>query len=87
MRKEWRNVLGLGILFLTGTTAAIAQTDGVNELLGSNREAIRLTVEVVWENCRKNSGGADSVDRIGSVESDPECFLELSSGRVIEAIP
>jgi len=81
MRKEWRNVLVLGILFLTGTTVTIAQTDLGKELLGSNREPIRLTVELTWAISQKGIDGGERV------ESDRECVLEVTHGRVLEVVP
>jgi hypothetical protein len=81
MRREWRNVLALGMLFLTGTTGAIAQTDIAKELLGSNREPIRLTVELTWAISQKGGDGAEGGD------SNQECYLELTHGRVLEVVP
>ncbi len=87
MRREWRNVLALGILFQTGTIGAIAQTDSTKELLGSNRETIRLTVELTWATSQKGGGQVEGVDGEEAADSDRECFLELTQGRVIEVVP
>ncbi len=87
MRRESRNVLALGILFLTGTTGTIAQTDSAKELLGSNRETIRLTVELTWAISQKGVGQVEEVEGAEGVDSDRECFLELTQGRVIEVVP
>ncbi len=86
MRKEWRNVLALGTLFLLGTTGTIAQTDTPKDLLGSNREAIRLTVEVTWAISSRSGDRADGLDWEQNGVPERESLLELTSGRVIEAI-
>ncbi len=87
MRKEWRNVLALGLLFLAGTTGGNAQTDVAKELLGSNREPIRLTVEVTWAISPKGGDHIEGVDGAEGVDPARECFLELTQGRVIKAVP
>jgi hypothetical protein len=87
MRREWRNVLALGLSFLTGTTVTLAQTEVAKDLLGANREPIRLTVEVAWAVSARGGDGNNGIEAAESGELGCECLLELTSGRVIEVIP
>jgi len=84
MRKERRNVLVALILFLAGTNAATAQVESGKERVGSAGDVVRLTVEVNWGMPGKGMGVADDQSEVAATE--PEFVLELTEGRVAEAV-
>ena len=87
MRREWRAVLGLFWgLFLVGTTVAAAPQDGKNETRGAGEDPVRLTVELSWSVSGRAVVGDGRGGGISGVEVIPNVTLELTGGRVVEAI-
>ena len=87
MRREWRNVLVAFLLFPVGTGIAAARQENGRDTPGSGGELVRLTLEVSWampHNKAGLSGGGPDDDGSKTVG---EFVLELSEGRVIDAVP
>jgi hypothetical protein len=82
MRKDRRNVLVTLILFLAGTTVATAQTEPVRAR--SDADQVRLTVEINWS--VQGHGAGLTGDQPGTAATEPEFLLELTEGRVVEAV-
>ena len=80
MRKEWRKVLAIGVLFLMGVGGGAARQDGKTAGPATSSDAIRLTIELSWVFSADNEGDNGSQGKAG-------IRLELSEGRVIEAMP
>ena len=87
MRRDWRNVLAALALFLVGTTAVAAPQDGPKEAAGSGGDVVRLTVEVRWGTPHSGAELVGSLARGHGDVSRPEYVLELTQGRVIDAMP
>ena len=87
MRRDWRNVLAALALFLVGTTALAAPQEVRRKPRVRAATSVRLTVEVSWGTPHS---GADLVEaRLEGARgrSKPEYVLELTQGRVIDAMP
>ena len=86
MRTDSRKVLAALALFLAGATVRAAPQDASKENAGISGDAVRLTVEVSWgipQQVDELAGGSNRGDVAGS---KPEYALELSQGRVVEAV-
>jgi hypothetical protein len=83
MRKGWREVLGLWGLFLVGTSVAAAPQDGKRENRGSGSEPVHVTIELSWGVLRTGVLGGAGIE---GEEAVPDVLLELTEGRVVEAI-
>jgi hypothetical protein len=87
MRKEWRNVLALLVLFLLGTRATVAQTASPANVAVPGEDVVRLTIEVSWSMPSKGTEAAlDDAEPAGSGQ-DAEVLLKTTSGRVMDAVP
>src|SRR5438552_714422 len=86
MRREWRNVLAVGGLFLVGTAVAAAPPESSKEGRSPGGDVVRLTVELSWGMPRTGIAREHGAVGVPGVESDPEFVLEMSEGRVIEAL-
>ena len=84
MRRDRRNVLVALILFLSGTNVTTAQPESGKEGAGSVGDVVRLTVEVNWGMPGKGTGLP--ADESGVAATEPEVVLELTEGRVVEAV-
>ncbi len=83
---EWRNVLIALILFPLGTGPRAAQQDHGQRRSGSSGELVRLTLDVSWGMPRSGAVLPDSAPaEVGSVP-DAEFVLEMSEGRVVDAL-
>ncbi len=86
MRNEWRNVLATLILFLMGTGSAHAQLEAPKEAVNAGTEAVHMTIEVNWEAQLNEPNSLDGVIKIGTNESQPALSLEITNGRVVDAV-
>jgi hypothetical protein len=86
MRREWRNVLAISILFQWGTSAAIAQLQTPTEAIGSGDEVVRLTIELNWTMPQKGSVLPGEGINSGAAGADSDLVLELTAGWIIDAI-
>jgi hypothetical protein len=84
MRREWRNVLMGLILFLGGTIEAAAQPENGKEGAGPAGDVVRMSVEVNWGTQRRVVG--PRVEESGNDAAEPEMVLELTEGRVLDAV-
>ncbi len=80
MRKESRTVLAIGLLFLTGIGGGAARQDGKPSAAAGKSESVRMTIELSWALAGENLAEGLAPAGHSGVE------LELSEGRVIEAI-
>src|SRR5262249_19889099 len=86
MRRDWRQVLAVCGLFLWGANALAAPQEGAKERRTAAREPVRLTIELGWKIPRAGlSQDQDAFGRPG-LEVVPELTLEVSEGRVIQAL-
>ena len=81
MRREWRKVLAIGVLFLAGVVCDAAPQDVQTERRGLGAAAVRLTFELEWG---PSGNGAGDAQRPGV---DSALSLDLSEGRVLGAMP
>ncbi len=79
MRREWRKVLAIGVLFLAGVGRDAAPQDVTSEGRGLDPTAVRLTIELNWA-YTASGAGQDPKGGPGS-----NLHLELTEGRVVEA--
>ena len=86
MRREWRNVLLALILFPLGTGIAAAQQESVKEPSARIGELVRVTLEVIWGIPRNKVGLPGGVREENSAKAAEEFVLEVSGGRVIDAL-
>ncbi len=86
MRKEWRNVLAILILPLLGTGTARAQPDEPKVAIAAGEENVRLTIEVNWGITRDKGTSVAGGGQVGEDRPALEFSLELTSGRVLEAV-
>jgi hypothetical protein len=86
MRRDWRNVLMLVILFQGGTSAAAAPQEAPREGAGTGADVVRLTVELSWGTPQKGLDPAEETARGQGVGPKREYVLELTEGRVVEAM-
>ncbi len=80
-RRDWRKVLAIGLLFLTGVGGGAARQDGKTAGPGTAPESVRLTIELNW------AISGDKAASDGGQGPSPGLGLELSEGRVVEAMP
>lgn len=80
MRRDWRKVLALSVLVLVriGASAGAARQDGKAAGSGAASEAVRMTIDLSW--------GLTPADVTTPASKNDGVVLELSEGRVVEAI-
>jgi hypothetical protein len=86
MRREWRNVLAIWILFLLGTRAAVAQTVDATIAGNPTEETVHLTIEVNWSVPSEGPEPGEASEPAGSGTA-PELVLKMTSGRILDAMP
>ena len=86
MRREWRNVLLALMLFPVGTGIAAARQENAKDAPGSGGEFVHLTLEVSWGMPRNKEGLSGGVREENGSKPGEEFVLELSGGRVIDAV-
>jgi hypothetical protein len=86
MRREWRNVLVAFIVFPLGAGSATARQENGKDASGSAGEWVRLTLEISWGMLRNKGVLADSGVEGNGSKTEGEFVLELSEGRVIDAV-
>ena len=84
MRKDWRNVLLPLVLFLAGTSAAVARQNASKMMSGGPSDVVRLTVEVAWGTLTPEIGVPDPTPIAEAPESPREFTLEVTNGRVVD---
>ena len=87
MRREWRNVLAFCGWFLVGSAVA-APPERPAEVRAPGVEPVRLTVDLSWRMSATVGATAQhpGATRVTGAESDPAFVLEVSEGRVVEAM-
>jgi hypothetical protein len=87
MRMEGRNVLTLCALFLAGTRIATAQLESPQIDPSPGGGNVKVTVDLNWAILQKGAvRGSDAAGASGA-KSDAGLTLEMSAGRVVEAVP
>jgi hypothetical protein len=86
MRREWRNVLAAAVFLLGSTYELRAQPELGKQVSGPLDDAVRMTVEIIWEMPQKGVGEAVAATRASRAETNQELSLELSRGRIVEAV-
>ena len=86
MRRDSRNVLAALVLFLSGTTALAAPQESPKEVAVAGGDAVRLTVDLGWGTPRKGADLAGGATPGQAEGPKPEYALELTQGRVVEAM-
>ena len=86
MRRDWRNVLLQTMLFLLGTTSAIARQEPGKHGGGPAGDFFRVTIELTWGISNPEIGPVDASDAASRLEQQPEFTLEVTNGRVIDLI-
>ncbi len=84
MRRDWRNVLLPMMLFLVGTTSAIARQEPGKLGGGAAGDFFRVTIELTWGVSNPEIGAGDGSDVAGGLEQQPDFTLEVTNGRVID---
>ena len=86
MRREWRNVLAAWFVFLWGAGIAHAQQENGNEAPGPGADLVRVTLEISWGIPRNKAAFAGGLREEYGSKPDSGLVLELSAGRVIDAV-
>ena len=86
MRRDWRNVLLQTMLFLLGTTSAIARQEPGKHGGGPAGDFFRVTIELTWGISNPEIGAVAASDVAGVLGQQPEFILEVTNGRVIDLI-
>jgi hypothetical protein len=86
MRREWRNVLVAFMLSLLGTRTTTAQQDMGKDAPGSGGDLVRLTLDLSWGMQGNEAIPPGASPDGGGSRADRELVLELSEGRVIDAV-